>query len=43
MPLVEPGRKALAFSLPDQAGKVHRLKGYAGRPLVLYFYPPVAR
>jgi len=39
MPLVEPARKAPAFSLPDQDGKVHRLKDYAGRPLVLYFYP----
>jgi peroxiredoxin Q/BCP len=39
MPLVEPGRKAPAFSLPDQDGRTHRLKDYAGRPLILYFYP----
>ena len=39
MPLVEPGRNAPAFSLPDQDGKAHRLKDYAGRPLILYFYP----
>jgi peroxiredoxin Q/BCP len=39
MPLIEPGRKAPAFSLPDQAGRTHALKDYAGRPLVLYFYP----
>jgi peroxiredoxin Q/BCP len=39
MPLVEAGRKAPAFSLPDQDGKVHRRKDYAGRALVLYFYP----
>jgi peroxiredoxin Q/BCP len=39
MPLVTPGRKAPAFSLPDQDGKVHGLAEYAGRPLVLYFYP----
>jgi peroxiredoxin Q/BCP len=39
MPLVEPGRKAPAFSLPDQDGRLHRLKDYAGRLLVLYFYP----
>ena len=39
MPLVEPGRKAPAFSLPDQDGGIHRLKDYAGRPLVLYYYP----
>jgi peroxiredoxin Q/BCP len=39
MPLVEPGRKAPAFSLPDQEGRTHRSKDYAGRPLILYFYP----
>ena len=39
MPLVEPGRKAPAFSLPDQEGRPHRLKDYAGRPLIVYFYP----
>jgi len=39
MPSTEPGRKAPAFSLKDQDDKTHSLKGYAGRPLVLYFYP----
>ena len=39
MPAIEPGRKAPTFSLQDQSGKTHRLKDYAGRPLVLYFYP----
>ena len=39
MPLIEPGRKAPAFSLPDQDGTTHRLKDYAGRPVILYFYP----
>ena len=39
MPLAEPGRKAPAFSLSDQDGRTHRLKDYAGRPLILYFYP----
>ena len=39
MPLIEPGRKAPAFSLNDQDGSTHRLSDYAGRPLVLYFYP----
>jgi peroxiredoxin Q/BCP len=39
MPLVEPGKKAPAFSLTDQDGKVHRLSDYAGRPVVLFFYP----
>ena len=28
MPLVEPGRKAPAFSLPDQDGRTHRLSGF---------------
>jgi peroxiredoxin Q/BCP len=39
MALVEPGRKAPAFTLLDQDGKTHRLRDYAGRPLILYFYP----
>ena len=39
MPPLEPRRKAPAFSLEDQDGKTHRLKDYAGRPVVLYFYP----
>ena len=39
MPLIDPGKKAPAFSLPDQAGKTHSLADYAGQPLVVYFYP----
>jgi peroxiredoxin Q/BCP len=39
MPTVEPGRKAPAFTLEDQDGRAHSLKDYAGRPVVLYFYP----
>lgn len=39
MPLVEPGRKAPAFSLRDQNGKAHRLSDFEGRHVVLYFYP----
>jgi len=39
MALVDPGKKAPAFSLKDQEGKTHRLADYAGRPVVLYFYP----
>lgn len=39
MPLIEPGKKAPAFTLKDQDGKTHRLSDYAGRPVVLYFYP----
>lgn len=39
MPLIEPGRKAPAFALADQQGRRHRLSEYAGRSLILYFYP----
>ncbi|HSG00012.1 MAG TPA: thioredoxin-dependent thiol peroxidase [Vicinamibacterales bacterium] len=39
MALIDPGRKAPAFALKDQAGRTHRLSEYAGRPVVLYFYP----
>ncbi len=39
MPLIEPGKKAPAFSLKDQVGTTHRLADYAGRPVILYFYP----
>ena len=39
MPLIESGKKAPAFRLTDQYGKVHSLSEYAGRPVVLYFYP----
>ena len=39
MALIDPGKKAPAFSLNDQHGKSHRLADYAGRPVVLYFYP----
>ena len=33
------GRKAPTFALPDQDSKIRRLRDYAGRPLILYFYP----
>ncbi len=39
MPLIKPGKKAPAFSLKDQDGQTHALGDYAGRPVVLYFYP----
>jgi len=39
MPLIEPGKKAPVFTLKDQQGKTHRLADYAGRSVVLYFYP----
>lgn len=33
------GSKAPAFNLPDQDGKMHALKDYAGQWVLLYFYP----
>jgi peroxiredoxin Q/BCP len=39
MPLAEEGKKAPGFNLKDQHDTGHRLADYAGRPLVLYFYP----
>jgi len=33
------GKKAPAFTLKDQQGEPHRLSNYAGKPVVLYFYP----
>ena len=39
MPLIAPGKKAPAFALSDQGGKTHRLSDFAGRPLILFFYP----
>ena len=39
MPVLEPGAPAPAFALPDQHGATHRLADYAGRPLVIFFYP----
>ena len=37
--MIEPGKKAPAFSLKDQDSKRHSLADYAGRPVVLFFYP----
>jgi thioredoxin-dependent peroxiredoxin len=37
--MIEPGKKAPAFELKDQDGVTHKLSQYAGRPVVLYFYP----
>lgn len=39
MSLIDPGRKAPAFSLRDQSGVTHTLGDANGRPVVLYFYP----
>lgn len=37
--MVEEGKAAPDFELPDQDGNTHRLADYAGRNVVLYFYP----
>ena len=39
MALIDLGRKAPAFSLKDQDGRIHTLAENAGRPVILYFYP----
>lgn len=39
MPLIEPGRKAPAFTLADAEGNRHALKDSLGAPVVVYFYP----
>jgi len=36
---LKPGDKAPAFSAPDQNGNTLTLKDFAGKKLVLYFYP----
>ncbi|MGD0311207.1 MAG: thioredoxin-dependent thiol peroxidase [Acidimicrobiales bacterium] len=36
---LDAGDKAPAFTLPDQDGKKVSLKDFAGRQVVLYFYP----
>ncbi len=36
---IKAGRKAPAFKLQDQDGNTHALSDYAGKPLVLFFYP----
>ena len=37
--MLEPGTKAPAFTLTDATGKKVSLKGFAGRDVILYFYP----
>ena len=39
MARLEAGDKAPAFSLPDQDGKPVSLKDFAGKQVVVYFYP----
>ena len=37
--MIQPGRQAPDFELPDQDGNPVRLSDLRGRPVVLYFYP----
>jgi len=37
--MIEVGKKAPAFTLEGSDGKKHSLKDYAGKTVVLYFYP----
>ena len=37
--MLEVGSKAPDFALPDQNGKIHSLSDYAGKKVILYFYP----
>ena len=37
--MLETGTKAPDFTLPDQDGKIRRLSDYAGKKVILYFYP----
>lgn len=37
--MLEIGTKAPDFNLPDQNGDMHSLAEYAGKKIVLYFYP----
>ena len=37
--MLQKGTKAPEFSLPDQNGQIHTLSEYAGRKVILYFYP----
>jgi peroxiredoxin Q/BCP len=39
MPLIDPGKKAPAFTLKDQDGETRKLSDYAGKPLVMFWYP----
>ena len=39
MALIDEGKKAPAFSLKDQNGETHKLSDFAGRSVILYFYP----
>ena len=37
--MLSAGDSAPDFSVPDQSGKIHALKDYRGKRLVIWFYP----
>ena len=37
--MIQSGEQAPDFELPDQDGNTHKLSDYAGKNVVLYFYP----
>ena len=37
--MLELGKKAPDFELPDQNGEVHKLSDYLGKKIILYFEP----
>ena len=37
--MLEVGTKAPDFELPDQNEEMHKLSDYAGKKVILYFYP----
>lgn len=37
--MLETGTKAPDFELPGQNGEIHKLSDYAGKKVILYFYP----
>ena len=37
--MIEPGKKAPDFELPDQDGEPVKLSALRGKPVVVYFYP----
>jgi len=36
--LLREGSRAPEFGLPDESGKIHHLKDYLGKKVVLWFY-----
>ena len=37
--MLEIGKSIPQFSLPDQDGKIHNIKDYKGKWVIIYFYP----